>query len=49
MKLSQDKIRAKEDETLASLRAQFPVQIDEAVLATVKVELGSAADAGTHD
>jgi len=49
VKLSQDKIRAKEDETLASLRAQFPVQIDEAVLATVKVELGSAADAGTHD
>jgi DNA-directed RNA polymerase subunit F len=46
VKLSQDKIRAKEDETLASLRTQFPVQIDEAVLATVKVELG---DAGTHD
>jgi DNA-directed RNA polymerase subunit F len=49
VKLSQDKIRAKEDETLASLRAQFPVQIDEAALATVKVELGSAVDAGSRD
>lgn len=48
VKLSQDKIRAKEDETLAGLRAQFPVQIDEAALATVKVELGNL-DAGTHD
>ncbi|MEO6419649.1 MAG: peptidyl-prolyl cis-trans isomerase, partial [Polyangiaceae bacterium] len=45
VKLAQDKITARETETLASLRTQFPVQIDDAALATVKVDL---ADAG-HD
>lgn len=49
VKLSQDKIRAKEEGTLASLRTQFPVKIDDAVLATVKVDLGREADAGAHD
>ena len=43
VKLAQDKIRAKEDEQLSLLRAKFPVQIDEAVLSTVKVD---TADAG---
>jgi len=40
IKLAQDKIRAKEDDLLAALRTQFPVQIDEAVLATVAVDAG---------
>ena len=46
---AQDKIRVKEDELLAQLRTKFPVQIDDGVLATVRVDLaaaGSAADAG---
>ena len=46
VKLAQDKIRAREEETLAALRTQFVVQIDDNVLATVKVDL---ADAGAHD
>lgn len=46
VKLAQDKIRAKEDDLLKQLRVQFPVQIDEAALATVSVNLG---DAGTRD
>lgn len=46
VKLAQDKIRAKEDELLAQLRAKFPVVVDEKVLATVRVDLGT--DAGAH-
>jgi hypothetical protein len=46
VKLAQDRMRAKEDALLAELRAQFPVQIDEAALAQVKVDTG--ADAGAH-
>ncbi len=54
VKLAQDKIRAKEDEQLAQLRTQFPVQIDEAVLATVKVDIldggfGDAMAEKLHD
>ncbi|CAN5361072.1 hypothetical protein BH09MYX1_BH09MYX1_22290 [soil metagenome] len=55
VKLAQEKIRAKEDDLLKQLRVQFPVQIDEAALATVKVSLdgGAAApvtqDAGSPD
>ncbi|WP_394844589.1 peptidyl-prolyl cis-trans isomerase [Pendulispora brunnea] len=40
IKLSQDKMRAKEDELLAALRTQYPVQIDEAALANVGVDAG---------
>jgi parvulin-like peptidyl-prolyl isomerase len=43
VKLAQDKIKGKEDDLVAQLRAKYPVVIDEAVLATVKVDL---ADAG---
>jgi parvulin-like peptidyl-prolyl isomerase len=46
VKLAQDRMKAKEDEVLAQLRAKYPVQIDEKVLATVKVDL---ADAGPVD
>ena len=46
VKLAQDRMRAKEDALLAELRTQFPVQIDEAALAQVKVD--TAADAGVH-
>ena len=42
VKLAQDKIHAREEETLAALRSQFAVQIDDNVLATVKVDLGDA-------
>lgn len=43
IQLAQDKARAKEDELLASLRKDFPVTIDDAALAQVKVR---AADGG---
>ncbi len=50
VKLAQDKLRAKEDELLAELRKTVKVEIDEAALATVKLETGDAgapnADAG---
>ena len=39
VKLVQEKIREKEEALLAQLKAQFPVQIDDAVLATVRVDL----------
>jgi len=45
VKLAQQKIQAKEDELLDDLRRRYPVQIDEAALGDVKVEL-PAADAG---
>ncbi|WP_394834084.1 peptidyl-prolyl cis-trans isomerase [Pendulispora rubella] len=38
IKLSQDKMRAKEDELLAALRTQYPVQIDEAALVNVGMD-----------
>jgi parvulin-like peptidyl-prolyl isomerase len=43
VRLAQDRIKAKEDELLAQLRAKYPVVVDEKALATVKVDL---ADAG---
>jgi peptidyl-prolyl cis-trans isomerase C len=46
VKLAQEKMRAKEDAMLADLRTQFPVQIDEAALAQVKVDTG--ADGGAR-
>ena len=45
VKLSQERLRAKEDELLAQLRTQYPVTVDEAALATVKVDLADP-DAG---
>lgn len=47
VKLAQDKIRAKEEELLNGLRAQFPVQIDEQALANVKVEPAPPASSPT--
>ncbi len=53
VKLAQDKIRAKEDDLLAQLRTKYPVVVDDKVLATVRVDLGTdggaaapVADAG---
>jgi hypothetical protein len=46
VKLAQDRIRAKEEEQLAQLRTKYPVQIDEAVLATVHVDIVQPGDAG---
>jgi DNA-directed RNA polymerase subunit F len=51
VKLAQDKLRGREADLLAQLRAKFPVQVDDATLATVKVDLATAdgglpADAG---
>lgn len=45
VRLVQEKIREKEEALVAQLKAEFPVQIDDAVLATVHVDL--APDAGT--
>jgi peptidyl-prolyl cis-trans isomerase C len=38
VKLAQDKVRAKEDALIEQLRKQYPVEIDEAALAQVKVD-----------
>lgn len=40
VKLAQDKLRAKEDELLAELRKSVKVEVDEAALATVRVDMG---------
>lgn len=40
VKLAQDKLRAKEDELIKELRKSVKVEIDEAALATVKVDMG---------
>jgi peptidyl-prolyl cis-trans isomerase C len=40
VKLAQDRINARQAELLAELRKQYPVQIDDAALAAVKVEMG---------
>ena len=54
VKLAQDKLRAREDELIADLRKNMKVEVDEAALATVKVDLDgggpplSPLDAG-HD
>jgi DNA-directed RNA polymerase subunit F len=42
VKLVQDKVREREDDLLAQLRTQYPVQIDDAVLATVNVDVVDA-------
>jgi peptidyl-prolyl cis-trans isomerase C len=46
VRLAQDKIRAKQDSQLDELKARYPVKIDDAALATVKVDLPSV-DGGT--
>ncbi len=48
VKLAQDKLRAKEDELLAELRKTVKVEVDQAAVSSVKVELGTppAPDAG---
>lgn len=53
VKLAQDKMRAREEALLEELKKEFPVKLDEAALAQVKVEIGDGgaappADAG-HD
>ncbi|HSO31935.1 MAG TPA: peptidylprolyl isomerase [Labilithrix sp.] len=40
VKLAQDKLRAKEDELIADLRKSVKVEVDEAALGTVKVDMG---------
>lgn len=45
VKLAQDKLRAKEDELIAELRKSVKIEIDEAALATVKVNTGAAPEA----
>ena len=45
VKLAQDKLRAKEDELITELRKSVKVEVDEAALATVKVDMGDAGPA----
>jgi peptidyl-prolyl cis-trans isomerase C len=45
VKLSQDKLRAKEDELIAELRKSIKVEVDEGALSTVKIDMPGAADA----
>jgi DNA-directed RNA polymerase subunit F len=45
VKLVQDKLHEREEAFIAQLKSEFPVQIDDAVLATVHVE--ATSDAGT--
>lgn len=40
VKLSQDKLRAKEDELIAELRKSVKVEVDEGALSTVKIDMG---------
>ena len=45
VKLSQDKLRAKEDELIAELRKSMKVEVDEGALSTVKIDM-PGVDAG---
>lgn len=55
VKLAQDKLRAKEDALIADLRKTVKVEVDEAALSSVKVDMGdgggpaSIVDAGAAD
>ena len=49
VKLAQDKLRAKEEEILAELRKSVKVEVDEAALATVKVDMGDGGPASAVD
>jgi parvulin-like peptidyl-prolyl isomerase len=46
VKLAQDKLRAKEDQLLAELRKGMTVEVDEAAVSSVKVDLGDGGGAG---
>lgn len=46
VKLAQDRLREKEDELIAELKKSVKVEIDEATLATVKVQAPPSADGG---
>jgi parvulin-like peptidyl-prolyl isomerase len=46
VKLSQDRLRAKEDELISELRKSVKVEIDEQALATVKLVPAASVDAG---
>ena len=45
VKLSQDKLRAKEDELIVELRKSMKVEVDEGALSTVKIDM-PGVDAG---
>jgi parvulin-like peptidyl-prolyl isomerase len=47
VKLAQDKLRAKEDELIKELRKSVKVEIDEAALASVKVDMGDGGGMGS--
>jgi len=49
VKLAQEKMRSKDEETLTGLRAQFPVQIDDNALLQVQVDPVPVLDAGRKD
>jgi len=46
VKLVQEKMHEREEALIAKLKAEYPVQIDDAVMATVHVDLAPSADAG---
>jgi peptidyl-prolyl cis-trans isomerase C len=46
VKLAQDKLRAKEDELITELKKAIKVEVDEAALATIKVNTPAPPDAG---
>lgn len=46
VKLAQDKLRAKEEELVTELRKSIKVEVDEAALGTVRVDMGLLSDAG---
>ena len=48
VKLSQDKLRAKEDELLVELRKSVKVEVDEGALSTVKLDMGDGGNAGNN-
>lgn len=41
VKMAQDKMRAKEQELMKELRAEYPVKVDEQALANVRIDIGS--------
>ncbi|MBX3228308.1 MAG: peptidyl-prolyl cis-trans isomerase [Labilithrix sp.] len=46
VKLAQDKLREREDKLIVELKKDVKVEVDEAALATIRVDLASAKDAG---
>ncbi len=47
VKLVQEKVKEREDALLNRLRSEYPVQVDDAVLQTVKVDVSPGASSGT--